>query len=80
MHYISAIVTYNVVLTDYHEHMFNGMGWKMFGTALRTLRLTSLAHLPDSKYSKYGLKWANKWPKKAENSLLATQINLEGLF
>ena len=54
--------------------------WNKVGSALRTLRLNSLAQFPDQECPKYCPKGAKKWPKYAKNSLLATQISPEGLF
>ena len=43
---------------------FNGTGCNKVEIALRTFRLTSLAHLPDPlEFPKYGPKGAKMWPK-----------------
>ena len=43
---------------------FSGTGWNKVGTALRTFRMTSLAHFTDPECPKYGTQVGQKEPQK----------------
>ena len=58
------------------NHLFNVMGWNKAGTAPRTFRLTSLAHLPDQECPRYG----PKWPNMLKIVFWQQQLGLLGLF
>ena len=62
------------------DPLFDETDWNKVGTAHRTSRLISLAHLRDLECPKCGPIGAKKEPKLSLKSLLATQIGPGAYF